>query len=94
VTKLEAMWLSRRDVVKAGALLATVPFIGAGAAAAQDIPDVPRNETLILRWSQNSQPTHIDFDIWSGYPVGGNHQNGLGLFYEPLAFYSAFADQM
>jgi len=88
------MWLSRRDVVKAGALLATVPFIGAGAAAAQDIPDVPRNETLILRWSQNSQPTHIDFDIWSGYPVGGNHQNGLGLFYEPLAFYSAFADQM
>ena len=51
-------------------------------------------ETLILRWSQNSQPTHVDFDLWNGYPVGANHQNGLGLFYEPLAFYSAFADEM
>ena len=84
--------LSRRDVVKTGALLATVPLIGAGAASAQEIPEVPRNRTLILRWSQNSQPRHIDFDLWSGYPVGANHQNGLGLFYEPLAFYSAFAD--
>lgn len=85
--------LSRRDVVKTGALLATVPLIGAGAASAQEIPEVPRNRTLILRWSQNSQPRHIDFDLWSGYPVGANHQNGLGLFYEPLAFYSAFADE-
>jgi peptide/nickel transport system substrate-binding protein len=93
VTELEAMKLSRRDMVKAGALLATVPFIGAGVVAAQDIPEVPRNQTLILRWSQNSQPTHIDYDIWNGYPVGGNHQNGLGLFYEPVAFYSAFADK-
>jgi peptide/nickel transport system substrate-binding protein len=91
---LEATKLSRRDVVKTGALLATVPFIGADAAAAQEIPEVPRNRTLILRWSQNSQPRHIDFDLWSGYPVGANHQNGLGLFYEPLAFYSAFADEM
>ncbi len=85
--------LSRRDIVKTGALLATVPLIGAGAASAQEIPEVARNRTLILRWSQNSQPRHIDFDLWSGYPVGANHQNGLGLFYEPLAFYSAFADE-
>ncbi len=93
-TDFEATKLSRRDVVKTGALLASVPFIGAGAAAAQEIPEVARNRTLILRWSQNSQPRHIDFDLWSGYPVGANHQNGLGLFYEPLAFYSAFADEM
>ncbi len=95
MTNFEATTLSRRDVVKTGALLATVPFVGAGAvAAAQDVAEVPRNRTLILRWSQNSQPRHIDFDLWSGYPVGANHQNGLGLFYEPLAFYSAFADEM
>jgi peptide/nickel transport system substrate-binding protein len=94
MTLLDAVQLSRRDLVKTGAALATVPFIGAGAAAAQEIPEVPRNRTLILRWSQNSQPRHIDFDLWSGYPVGANHQNGLGLFYEPLAFYSAFADEM
>jgi peptide/nickel transport system substrate-binding protein len=94
VTELEATTLSRRDVVKAGALLATVPLIGASGAAAQEIPEVPRNRTLILRWSQNAQPTHVDFDLWNGYPVSANHQNGLGLFYEPLAFYSAFADEM
>jgi peptide/nickel transport system substrate-binding protein len=94
VTELEATKLSRRDVVKAGALLATVPLVGASEAAAQDVPEVPRNRSLILRWSQNSQPTHVDFDLWNGYPVGANHQNGLGLFYEPLAFYSAFADEM
>jgi peptide/nickel transport system substrate-binding protein len=94
VTEIEATKHSRRDVVKAGALLATVPLIGVSGAAAQEIPEVPRNRTLILRWSQNSQPTHVDFDLWNGYPVSANHQNGLGLFYEPLAFYSAFADEM
>jgi peptide/nickel transport system substrate-binding protein len=101
LTELEATRLSRRDVVKTGALLATVPLVGLGGytdaaavLAAQEIPEVPRNRTLILRWSQNSQPTHIDYDLWNGYPVGANHQNGLGLFYEPLAFYSAFADEM
>ena len=36
LTELEATMLSRRDVVKAGALLATVPLIGASAAAAQE----------------------------------------------------------
>ena len=99
---LEATKLSRRNIVKAGALLATVPFAGgisgytasAAALAAQEVPEVARNRTLILRWSQNSQPTHIDYELWNGYTVGANHQNGLGLFYEPLAFYSAFADKM
>ena len=92
MTELEATTLSRRDVVKAGALLATVPLIGPGAAAAQEVPEVPRNRTLILRWGR-PQPTHVDYELWNGYPVGANHQNGLGLLHEPLAFYSAFADK-
>ena len=97
MTELQSTRLSRRDVVKAGAAIAAVPFFGAGIgpdlAVAQEIPTVDRNRTLLLRWSGNSQPRHLDFDLWNGYPVGANHQNGLGLFYEPLAFYSAFADQ-
>src|SRR5688500_18481384 len=93
VTELEATKLSRRDVVKAGALLASAPLIGAGAASAQEIPEVPRNRTLILRWSHQSQPTHVEYDLWNGYLVGAHHQNGLNLFYEPLAYYSAFADE-
>jgi peptide/nickel transport system substrate-binding protein len=96
---LAATTLSRRDVVKAGALLATAPLVGSAFSApaivaAQEIPQVPRNRTLILRWSHQAQPTHIDYDLWNPYLVGTIHQNGSGLFYEPLAFYSAFADQM
>ena len=94
MTLIESRRLSRRNLVKAGAALAAAgPMLNSGMVAAQDIPEVPRNRTLILRWSQHSQPTHVDFELWNGYPVGANHQNGLGLFYEPLAFYSAFADE-
>jgi hypothetical protein len=28
-----------------------------------------------------------------GRPLGSNHQNGANLIYEPLAYYSAFADK-
>ena len=62
-------------------------------SAAQDVAEVARNRTLILRWG-GREGRHIDYELWNGYPIGANHQNGLGLFYEPLAFYSAFADEM
>lgn len=91
----EALRVSRRDVMKAGAAgaaIATSPFLFAQAANAQDVPEVDRNRTLILRWG-GREGRHIDYELWSGYPVGANHQNGLGLLYEPLAFYSAFADE-
>ncbi|MGH2617299.1 MAG: ABC transporter substrate-binding protein, partial [Thermomicrobiales bacterium] len=93
--ELEAAKLSRRDVVKTGALLATVPFLGidpSAAIAAQDVPEVARNRTLFLRWS-GIEGRYTDAELWNGYALGANHQNGLGLLYEPLAFYSAFADQ-
>lgn len=90
--------LSRRNVVKTGAALAAAaPLAGAplakfNRAAAQDIPDVPREQTLILRWGSDTGQ-YTDHELWNGYAIGANHQNGLGLFYEPLAFYSAFADE-
>ncbi|MEA2523087.1 MAG: peptide/nickel transport system substrate-binding protein [Thermomicrobiales bacterium] len=86
--------LSRRNLVKTGAALAAVtPFVGAPGVVAQDVKDVPRNRQLVLRWG-GVDGRHADFDLWNGYPVGANHQNGLGLLHEPLAFYSAFADKM
>lgn len=86
--------LSRRNLVKTGAALAAVtPFVGASGVVAQDVKDVPRNRQLVLRWG-GVDGRHADFDLWNGYPVGANHQNGLGLLHEPLAFYSAFADKM
>jgi peptide/nickel transport system substrate-binding protein len=35
----------------------------------------------------------IDHELWNPYAIGSNHQSGPGIFYEPLAYYSAFADK-
>ncbi len=86
--------LTRRDLVKTSAALAVAtPLIRTSRSLAQEIPQVPRNRTLILRWG-GVDGRHQDYDLWNGYPVGANHQNGLGILHEPLAFYSAFADKM
>jgi peptide/nickel transport system substrate-binding protein len=97
VAEVDARKVSRRSVVKTGAAIAAAtPFIGAelgtNLALAQDVKDIPRNRQLILRWG-GVAGRHEDYDLWSGYPVGANHQNGLGILHEPLAFYSAFADK-
>lgn len=59
----------------------------------EGVPEVARNRTLFLRWG-GQEGRFIDHELWNGYAVGANHQNGLGIFYEPLAYYSAFADEM
>jgi len=100
--------LTRRRFVQAGAAAAATPLalshfvpglapLGGGwlaEAAAQGAQpaDVARNRTLVLRWG-GQEGRYIDHELWNGYALGANHQNGLGLLYEPLAFYSAFADQ-
>jgi peptide/nickel transport system substrate-binding protein len=84
---------SRRTLVKAGAAATAVsPFLGVRPALAQDIPEVPRNRTLILRLG-GIEGRLVDYGLWNGYAIGANHQTGLGIFYEPVAFYSAFADE-
>ena len=35
----------------------------------------------------------VDYELWNPYAIGANHQNGPNLIYEPLAYYSAFADK-
>lgn len=62
------------------------------AAAPAGLQEVPRNRTLkIMRGGREGQ--HIDYELWNPYAVGANHQNGPNIIYEPLAFYSAFADE-
>jgi peptide/nickel transport system substrate-binding protein len=61
-------------------------------APAGQVKPVPRNRTLIVSFhASNTQ--FPEAEIWSPYCVGGSHQLGAGLFYEPLAYYSAFADK-
>jgi len=54
--------------------------------------DVPRNRTLILVWT-GREGRWVDHELWNPYAIGSNHQSGPGIFYEPLAYYSAFADK-
>ena len=57
------------------------------------VAQVPRNRTLFLMWA-GQEGRYVDHELWNPYAVGANHQNGPGIFYEPLYFYSAFADKM
>jgi peptide/nickel transport system substrate-binding protein len=92
--------LSRREFIKAGTMVAgaaaLAPALAGSAAAAASPPrprNVPRNRTLSLVWFGSREGRWVDYELWNPYAVGANHQNGPSLLYEPLAYYSAFADK-
>ena len=62
------------------------------AIAAGEIKDVPRNRTLVTVRG-GTEGKHTEYDLWSPYVIGSNPQLGGNIIYEPLAFYSAFADK-
>jgi peptide/nickel transport system substrate-binding protein len=68
---------------------AQAPAAAAGAAKPKD---VPRNRTLVIVGS-GREGKHTDHEIWNPYAIGANHQTGANIIYEPLSFYSAFADK-
>ncbi len=65
----------------------------AAAPAPGGLKEVPRNRTLKLMRGNPPNGTHLDYELWNPYAIGANHQNGANIMYEPLAFYSAFADK-
>src|SRR5438067_4124573 len=88
---LQSTPLGRRDVLKTGlaaGATALLPWQGARA----DLAPVARNRTMILVWG-GREGRWVDWDLWNPYSIGSNHQNGSNLIYEPLAYYSAFADK-
>ncbi len=81
----------RREVIKIGLVAgagALLPWQGAHA----ELAPVARQRTIILVWG-GREGRWVDWDLWNPYSVGANHQNGANLVYEPLAYYSAFADK-
>jgi peptide/nickel transport system substrate-binding protein len=82
----------RRKVIKAGLATGLAALTPIGLAAAQLAP-IPRNKTMILVWSGSREGRWVDYELWNPYSIGANHQNGPNLIYEPLAYYSAFADK-
>ena len=91
--------LSRREFIKAGTMVAGAAtllpaMMGSAAAASPPRPrNVPRNRTFSLVWFGSREGRWVDYELWNPYAVGANHQNGPNLLYEPLAYYSAFADK-
>lgn len=81
----------RREIIKAG-LAAGAAFGLPWSAAHADLAPVARNKTMILVWG-GREGRWVDWDLWNPYSIGANHQNGANLIYEPLAYYSAFADK-
>ena len=65
------------------------------STASTKLKEVPRNQTLMCLplTSQSSGGQLSTYDQWNLYPPGANHQDGGMILYEPLAFYSAFADK-
>jgi peptide/nickel transport system substrate-binding protein len=82
----------RRDVIKGAAAATAAALTPIGLATAQQSA-VPRNKTMILVWSGSREGRWVDFELWNPYSIGSNHQNGPNIIYEPLAYYSAFADK-
>jgi peptide/nickel transport system substrate-binding protein len=83
--------LRRREVIKTGLAVGATALMPWSAARA-DLPQVSRNKTMILVWG-GREGRWVDWDLWNPYSIGSNHQNGPNLIYEPLAYYSAFADK-
>jgi len=83
---------SRRDLIKTTMLAGAAAGLPWQTASAQPAAP-PRNRTMILVWSGSREGRWVDFDLWNPYSIGSNHQNGPNLIYEPLAYYSAFADK-
>jgi peptide/nickel transport system substrate-binding protein len=84
---------NRRDVIKGGLAVATAAMLPAGLADAQTEAAIPRDKTLILIGINSRDGRWVDHELWNPYAIGANHQNGPNLIYEPLAYYSAFADK-
>ncbi|MCE2407556.1 MAG: ABC transporter substrate-binding protein [Pseudomonadales bacterium] len=57
-----------------------------------DPGDVEREDMLIL-FHGGSEGRYIDHELWNPYAIGAHGQRGANLIFEPLAFYSAFADE-
>ncbi len=75
-----------------GAATAPAATAAAGAAAAGTVKDVAREKTLILSFGgANSQ--FQDTGSGNAYATGASHQMGSAALWEPLYYYSAFADE-
>ncbi len=70
----------------------TEPPPPAEASEPGKLKDVPRERTLI-DLQNGPENKWADYDNWNPYSIGAQAGFGANIIYEPLAYYSAFADQ-
>ncbi|HEV2098126.1 MAG TPA: ABC transporter substrate-binding protein, partial [Stellaceae bacterium] len=93
MTDETTLWkASRREVIGGGMAAAAAAMLPAGIAGAQTVT-APRDQTMTLIGINSRDGRWVDYELWNPYAIGANHQNGPNLIYEPLAYYSAFADK-
>jgi peptide/nickel transport system substrate-binding protein len=83
---------SRRGVMKGGMAVAAAAMLPAAVARAE-LARIPRDRTMVLIGINSRDGRWVDAELWNPYAIGSNHQNGPNMIYEPLAYYSAFADK-
>jgi peptide/nickel transport system substrate-binding protein len=89
---ISTLQAGRRDVIRGGMAVATAAMLPAGVTNAA-LAEVARNKTMTLIGINSRDGRWVDYELWNPYAIGSNHQNGPNLIYEPLAYYSAFADK-
>jgi peptide/nickel transport system substrate-binding protein len=62
------------------------------AAAPSGLADIPREKTMILMFGGDGTQ-FTDTELGNPYATGASHQMGSAALWEPLFFYSAFADE-
>ncbi len=94
MTRTTTRWAAgRRTAIKGGMAAAVAAMLPAGIAEAQ-MQSIPRDRTMVLIGINSRDGRWVDYELWNPYAIGANHQNGPNLIYEPLAYYSAFADKL
>ncbi len=91
ITRAARVAIARRDVVAGGLASVAAGLLPSGARA--ELAEIPRNRTMLVMKNGGRDGRWVDFDLWNAYCIGANHQNGPNLIYEPLAYYSAFANK-
>lgn len=64
----------------------------AAPAAASGLKDIPREKTLILMFGGDGTQ-FTDTELGNPYAAGATHQNGSAALWEPLYYFSAFANE-
>ena len=58
-----------------------------------EVKEVARDKTFI-GYLGGAEGRFVDHELWNPYAIGANHQSGPNIIFEPLAFFSAFGNQM